>query len=39
VQTLATILTAQLSTLFSSPPVVTIDEEDWTQQDRSLVAS
>jgi len=39
VQALATILTAQLSTLFSAPPVGGIDEEDWAQQDRSLVAS
>ena len=38
VQALATILTAQLSTLFSAPPTGAI-EEDWAQQDRSLVAS
>jgi hypothetical protein len=38
VQALATILTAQLSTLFSAPPTAAI-EEDWPQQDRSLVAS
>ena len=38
VQALATILTAQLSTLFSAPPTPAI-EEDWAQQDRSLVAS
>ena len=38
VQALATILTAQLSTLFSAPPTDAI-EEDWAQQDRKLVAS
>jgi hypothetical protein len=38
VQALATILTAQLSTLFSAPPTAAI-EEDWAQQGRSLVAS
>jgi len=38
VQALATILTAQLATLFSAPPGSAI-EEDWAQQDRSLVAS
>jgi helix-turn-helix protein len=38
VQALATILTAQLSTLFSTPPTASIEDE-WAQQDRSLVAS
>jgi transcriptional regulator with XRE-family HTH domain len=37
VQALVTIITAQLSTLFATPPQVI--EEDWTRQDRSLVAS
>lgn len=37
-QALAIILTAQLSTLFSPPPTA-IEEEDWAQRDRSLVAS
>jgi hypothetical protein len=39
VQSLATIFTAQLSTLFSAPPAAADQEEDWTQQGRSLVAS
>jgi hypothetical protein len=38
VQALATIFTAQLSTLFSAPPPG-VQEEHWAQQDRSLVAS
>jgi hypothetical protein len=39
VQALATILTAQLSTLFSAAPPTDAIEEGWAQQDRSLVAS
>ena len=37
VQALVTIITAQLSTLFATPPQAV--EDDWTQQNRSLVAS
>jgi hypothetical protein len=37
VQALVTIITAQLSTLFATPPQVI--EDDWTHQGRSLVAS
>ena len=39
VHSLATILTAQLSTLFWAPSHVPMEEERWAQQDRSLVAS
>ena len=35
-QALVTIITAQLSTLFATPPHIS---DDWTQQHRSLVAS
>jgi hypothetical protein len=38
VHSLATILTAQLSTLFAAPSHVPIEEERWAQQDH-LVAS
>lgn len=39
VHSLATILTAQLSTLVAAPSHGPIEEERWPQQDRSLVAS
>ena len=39
VHSLATIVTAQLSTLVTAPPHVPIEGERWPQQDRSLVAS
>jgi hypothetical protein len=39
VHSLATVLTAQLSTLFAAPSHVPIEEERWAQQDRNLVAS